>query len=943
MRGDSKRDNRHMAVPTGERRIVSVLLADIADSTAIGERLGPERSKFLFDEVDAPALRRGEALRRHDRAAHRRRSVRALRRAARARRRCRARGARGARDAGGAGRLREGRRRGVRRRARRPRRRQHRPRRAASRRRARRGAVQRARRHGEHRGAPAVRGRQRRRRGQPGDRAADRGSVRARVDRRARAEGQVRAARGLPRRRRAGARGATTVAARRARRRACRARRCDGRPRRRARRDRRDHGRARDRQEPSDRGGASPRRGPRALLRHAGHLVRGGRSVLPVARAAARVPRPRHGGSRGARAARAEDAARGGARRAGGCVTTRFSRRFSGSRSRTMRRSGSTALARDSVQRQSHEAVAELVRALARERPVCLVLEDLHFADEPTLELFEELLQLAEEEPVALLLAYRHDPDLRSWELGEAARRRYRHRFRELLLEPLDAADGARARGSGGGTRSLRRGRGAARRAHRRQSALPRGGGARRGRTRRRRGRAGGDPGDAAGAARPAGARRPRRRLRRIGRRPQLRPAAAGTARPARAAAPRALGAAAARPRRRRAAAADARVPLPARARPRGGVLEPARPAPPRPAPRRRRRRSRSSDENELSEAYGLLAHHFAEADEPERAARYLLEAGDAARALYADEEAIANYRRALSFLDRLGEAGQGAARALQDRARSTTSRSTSRRANAAWAEAFTYARPATGCRARRRPSASRRRCCARRAGCPVTATTSWRGRSRRTSSADCCVSSAASTSSPISPIGSRCRRTDATYVFQLREDLRWSDGEPLGAADFAETYAAMREEEVPTAHLLYDVEARAVDDLTLELRLPEPVAHIPYLFAQLPFFPWPRHKLEELGAEWRADAELVGNGPFALADANEERVVFTRNPHWPSSTSNVAEVTIRIRDPFGSRDEWQAGRLDFIFVPDLHVGRLSRRRHPPHVGVEHPVHRLFG
>ena len=40
-----------MTRPAGERRIVSVLLADIADSTAIGERLGPERSKFLFDEV----------------------------------------------------------------------------------------------------------------------------------------------------------------------------------------------------------------------------------------------------------------------------------------------------------------------------------------------------------------------------------------------------------------------------------------------------------------------------------------------------------------------------------------------------------------------------------------------------------------------------------------------------------------------------------------------------------------------------------------------------------------------------------------------------------------------------------------------------------------------------------------------------------------------------
>ena len=40
-----------MAVATGERRIVSVLVADVVDSTAIGEKLGPERSKFLIDEV----------------------------------------------------------------------------------------------------------------------------------------------------------------------------------------------------------------------------------------------------------------------------------------------------------------------------------------------------------------------------------------------------------------------------------------------------------------------------------------------------------------------------------------------------------------------------------------------------------------------------------------------------------------------------------------------------------------------------------------------------------------------------------------------------------------------------------------------------------------------------------------------------------------------------
>jgi class 3 adenylate cyclase len=40
-----------MSVTAGERRIVSVLVADVAHSTSIAEKLGPERSKFLFDEI----------------------------------------------------------------------------------------------------------------------------------------------------------------------------------------------------------------------------------------------------------------------------------------------------------------------------------------------------------------------------------------------------------------------------------------------------------------------------------------------------------------------------------------------------------------------------------------------------------------------------------------------------------------------------------------------------------------------------------------------------------------------------------------------------------------------------------------------------------------------------------------------------------------------------
>ena len=96
-------------------------------------------------------------------------------------------------------------------------------------------------------------------------------------------------------------------------------------------------------------------------------------------------------------------------------------------------------LSRDSVQRQTIDGVERLVRSLARERPLCLVVEDLHWADESTLDLLEELLPVTEEEAVCLVLLYRSEREHRSWDLGDHARRRYPHRYHELELPVLDS------------------------------------------------------------------------------------------------------------------------------------------------------------------------------------------------------------------------------------------------------------------------------------------------------------------------------------------------------------------------------------------------------------------------------------------------------------------------------------------------------------------------
>ena len=56
-------------------------------------------------------------------------------------------------------------------------------------------------------------------------------------------------------------------------------------------------------------------------------------------------------------------------------------------------------LNRESIQSRTFEVFYELVCKLAEEEPLCLVFEDLHWADEATLELLESMLGMTDEEP----------------------------------------------------------------------------------------------------------------------------------------------------------------------------------------------------------------------------------------------------------------------------------------------------------------------------------------------------------------------------------------------------------------------------------------------------------------------------------------------------------------------------------------------------------------
>lgn len=155
------------------------------------------------------------------------------------------------------------------------------------------------------------------------------------------------------------------------------------------------------------------------------------------------------------------------------------------------------------------------------------------------------------------------------------------------------------------------------------------------------------------------------------------------------------------------------------------------------------------------------------------------------------------------------------------------------------------------------------------------------------------------------------------TYTVTLKDDLRWSDGQPLTAEDFVagvhrtcdpdiagqyqyllsnivgcdEYYqsngdpeagvAAKSEEE--KAQLREAIGVRAIDEKTIEYRLVEAQPTWPIILTMWMTYPVPRHIVPESNAPWPSDpTTLAFNGPFVLESYTPKSgAVFVRNENY--------------------------------------------------------------
>ena len=582
-------------------------------------------------------------------------------------------------------------------------------------------------------------------------------------------------------------------------------------------------------------------------------------------------------------------------------------------------------LSREGMRHRTIGAVSEIVRALAEEAPLAVVLEDLHWADDATLDLLEELLPLTEECPVALVLLYRTERSHRSWRLGELARQRHPHRYREVELRALPA-DASRmlaaeragaslpeavsellAERSGGNPFFLEE----ALRDLVERGALVRANG---------HFELAGDD-ELVVPALVQGALQARiDRLDPVSRR-VLQVASV-------------VGRVFAQPLLQQLVPPDElqtaltelqRVDLVSERRRRpvaeyrfrhglvqevayGSLLEGAR----RDLHRRVGEALEELHVGRPGDVCELLAHHFTEADDAERAARYLLIAGDAARALYADQEAVAHYRRAQRFLRRLGDEGR--------------ERETLFRIALAHHLAFDFARAGDAldeafcCRIPERAEPA----LDERLEFPVTASLRNFAPGGPFSSETALMTGLLyrgllevdETGNVVPCLAETWRVSEdgLQYLFRMRADAAWSDGRPITAGDVAYGWEQLRAEGAQAAVLLSDVvRIAAHDERTLEVRVREPRSYFPYLLASVWTVPWPRHRCEADPEGWRNPDGLVVCGPFMLESVTDEGVHLVANPYYRGRQGNVGDLHIVQAASDVAHEGWKAGRFDIM------------------------------
>ena len=189
------------------------------------------------------------------------------------------------------------------------------------------------------------------------------------------------------------------------------------------------------------------------------------------------------------------------------------------------------------------------------------------------------------------------------------------------------------------------------------------------------------------------------------------------------------------------------------------------------------------------------------------------------------------------------------------------------------------------------------------------------------------------------------------TWVFTLRKNAAFSNGDPITAEDFvygwrryldpktasqyATTFApfVLNGMEVANGKApLTALGVKAIDKYTLEVKTPSPVAFLPDLMSNTQFAPINKKNVDKNGKDWTKPAHFVGNGAFMLKDWQvNSKVVLVKNPkYWDAANVQLTKVTyLPVEDQNADIKLYQSGENEMVYQVPPGIFESLKKQYP--------------
>ena len=142
------------------------------------------------------------------------------------------------------------------------------------------------------------------------------------------------------------------------------------------------------------------------------------------------------------------------------------------------------------------------------------------------------------------------------------------------------------------------------------------------------------------------------------------------------------------------------------------------------------------------------------------------------------------------------------------------------------------------------------------------------------------------------------------TWTVKIRDDVKFTDGEPLTADDVAFTYNNCRDNSSVNDFSMLK-EAVAVDDTTVEFHMNTPFAVWPYTMAIVGIVP--EHAYDENYGQ-----NPIGSGRYIMKQWDKgQQVIFEANPDYYGEVPTMKKVTVLFMEEDAALAAAQAGTVD--------------------------------